>query len=135
MLEKIKLAIWWIWGLPQNLIGFFMLLYFHHYLKFPVTKHNDAWVLHYEIKNIGAVSLGQYIFLWSNYGRSKEKTIKHEYGHTRQSHLLGPLYLIVIGLPSIIWNMFFGKYRRRTGKSYYDFFPERWADKLGGVER
>lgn len=54
-------------------------------------------------------------------------------GHAKQSRLLGPLYLIVIGLPSILWAGIHGKVAPR--KSYYWFYTERWADRLGGVGR
>ncbi|MGB4268796.1 MAG: RHS repeat-associated core domain-containing protein, partial [Spirochaetota bacterium] len=58
---------------------------------------------------------------------------KHEQGHYYQSLLLGPLYMGVIGIPSVthnwIWNLY--------GKSweYYDFYTEKWADRWGGVPR
>jgi hypothetical protein len=61
--------------------------------------------------------------------------IAHEYGHTIQSHKLGLVYLLVIGLPSLIWAGCFEKYRKKHGVSYYSFYTEKWADKLGGVER
>ena len=38
----------------------------------------------------------------------------HEYGHTWQCLLLGPLYYIVIALPSVIWCNFFAKYREKN---------------------
>ena len=55
----------------------------------------------------------------------------HELGHHKQSLILGPLYLIVIGIPSLIhawlWNP-------NSGKSYYDFYTEHWANKLSKIE-
>ena len=75
----------------------------------------------------GGISLGDYIIVCSH----NAKMVKHEYGHCLQSRRLGWLYLIVIGLPSILHA---GLCRCRR-HSYYDFFTERWADKLGGVER
>jgi len=70
-----------------------------------------------------------------------EETIKHEYGHQLQSYILGPLYLLVIGLPSGLWCWFIqdlvNKNRKKKGKptlSYYWFYTESWANKLGGVE-
>jgi hypothetical protein len=39
---------------------------------------------------------------------------------------------LVIGLPSIIWNKFFAEYRKQNKVSYYDFWVEKWANKLGG---
>ena len=35
-----------------------------------------------------------------------ERTKVHEYGHTIQSIILGPLFLLVIGIPSCIWQIF-----------------------------
>ena len=62
---------------------------------------------------------------------------KHEaIGHGTQSRWLGPLYLIVIGLPSIIWAALYGtKMFPYTKNGYYKFYTERWADKLGNIER
>ena len=57
----------------------------------------------------------------------------HEYGHSIQSKILGPLYLLVIGLPSIIWAGLFEKYRNKHKISYYSFFTEKWANKLVGL--
>ena len=78
----------------------------------------------------GSVSLGMFIFV-NNI--TDIKTIKHEYGHCRQSNYLGWLYLIIIGLPSIIWAGCFERYRKKHNISYYAFYTERWANKLGGV--
>ena len=125
---------WLVWGLPQNIIGFILVLYFHYYKGYEMYKYKDAWVIQYGKSRAGAVSLGQFIFLWSNY-TNKQQIIKHEYGHTRQSHLLGPLYLLVIGVPSFVWNVFFQNYRIKNKVSYYDFWVESWADRLGKVNR
>ena len=35
----------------------------------------------------------------------KEKTIKHEYGHQKQSLYLGWFYLLIIGIPSFLGNI------------------------------
>ena len=59
-------------------------------------------------------------------------TEKHEWGHTRQSRMLGPLYLIVIGLPSLLWAAWWNPGRKA---GYFDFYTEKWADRLGGIER
>ena len=52
--------------------------------------------------------------------------------------MLGPLYLPVVGLPSISRAAYALVYREVTGRQwtrYYDGFPEDWADRLGGVQR
>lgn len=58
--------------------------------------------------------------------------VVHEYGHCIQSLIFGPLYLMVFGLPSFIWAMLpaLRKRRTRTGKSYYSFYTERFANYL-----
>ena len=136
MKKWFKYALYFVWGFPQNIVGFLMYLYYKN-KAIVVFKFEDATVVDLKNmnKNIGAVSLGQFIFLFSNYGMNEMRIIKHEYGHTRQSHILGPLYLLVVGLPSIIWNRFFKDYRRINNVDYYSVFPENWADKLGGVKK
>ena len=83
----------------------------------------------------GAVSLGMFIFIFRDYSKNKEQLVKHEYGHSIQSKILGPLFLLVIGLPSIIWAAAFKKFRRKRNISYYALYTEKWADKLGQVNR
>jgi hypothetical protein len=48
--------------------------------------------------------------------------------------MLGPLYLLVIGLPSLLWAWLGDNYREKHGVSYYDFYTEKWANKLGGAK-
>ena len=116
-----------LWTLPQNIIGFIGYMIFRKGYKY---KYNDAFII--EVPNkYGSVSLGNFIFV-SN--ATDEETIKHEYGHTLQSKKLGWLYLFIIGMPSIIWASCFEGYRKKHNISYYAFYTERWANKLGGVQ-
>lgn len=57
----------------------------------------------------------------------------HEYGHTIQSLLLGPFYLLVIGIPSMVWFHVpqLQKLRIQKQISYSAFYTECWADWLG----
>lgn len=82
--------------------------------------------------NIGAVSIGPCI---SVFMQPDEALLKHEYGHSIQSLMLGPLWIFVVGIPSLIWAGCFKKYRAKHSISYYSFYTEKWADKLGKVER
>ena len=90
-----------------------------------------AW-LYYSSKMRGGISLGQYIIVNDKYKDYKGDTEKHEYGHYLQSRYLGPLYLLVIGLPSLLWAAWWNE---RRGVSYYSFYTEKWADRLGKVKR
>lgn len=123
-----------LWQLPQNFIGLLIKVIG----KTPLyTTYKEATVYTWKLR--GGISLGQFIFLPYKDESVKnffvKKNIKHEYGHCVQSQYLGWLYLFVIGLPSLIWAQCFEGYRKRTGKSYYDFFTESWADQLGNVKR
>ena len=57
----------------------------------------------------------------------------HEYGHTIQSLIFGPLYLMAVGLPSILWSFLPVFVRKRDVEkiSYFSGYPERWANHLG----
>ncbi len=57
----------------------------------------------------------------------------HEYGHTIQSLLLGPVWAFVIAIPSFIWCNIprFVKMRKEEGVSYYKLYCEGWANLWG----
>lgn len=65
--------------------------------------------------------------------QSTKRILVHEFGHSVQSLLLGPLYLPVIGILSLGWNKLpmYRRLRRQSGRSYYSFWPEAWANRLG----
>ena len=124
-----KRILTFIWLLPQNIVGLFVLLF----VKLQGAKsetYNGTLITRWKYGS--GVSLGQFIFVSKN---APEDTIKHEYGHYLQGLRLGWLYLLIIGLPSILWCAFGDKYRRKHKVSYYDFYTEKWADRLGGVDR
>lgn len=83
----------------------------------------------------GGISLGNIILVDCDY-KGNANTWNHEWGHTIQSRILGPLYLFIVGIPSFIWACLYGTklfpYKRN---GYYKVYPENWADKLGGVIR
>ena len=115
-----------VWQIPQCLVGLIYLLWY--FLKgSPMTT--DADIVQGEFFN--SVSLGELVFVRFDAG---ENTRKHELGHRKQSRMLGPLYLFVVGLPSLCLNILFriGILKR---SDYFTHFPENWADRLGGVER
>lgn len=118
------------WGILQNILGFVF------FLKQSKCRHKFYYgsVLTYHEGDWGGVSLGIFIFV---NGKRDEEWIRgtevHEYGHTIQSLILGPLYLFVIGIPSSVWcnNKKYIALRKDKGVSYFDFYPEKWANRLG----
>ena len=92
-----------------------------------------------------SVSLGMFVFVTKEpyfYDKLKNeytmeelsrRLLVHEYGHTIQSLILGPLYLIVVGIPSTLWGFLpsFNRKRKNEGLSYFSFFTEKWANYLG----
>lgn len=116
------------WGLPQNLLGYFLTRKYKESEEFfgsRIYYHNDNW---------GGISLGMFIIINAGKGKEWIDSVKvHEYGHSIQSIILGPLYLFVIGLPSLIWcnSKRFITLRKEKNVSYYSFYPERWANYLG----
>ena len=113
----------YVWQLPQNLVGLLLRLVY----KGEDYVFNDV-VIRMADRMKGGISLGKYIIVSKN---AREQTMMHEYGHCLQSKKLGWFYLLVVGLPSIL-HATFCKCKRH---SYYDVYPENWADKLGGVKR
>lgn len=109
--------------MPQTLAG--LALYAVH-RKDRHYDHKGARVTIW--KRSDGVSLGKFIF-----APDDEEMLSHEYGHTRQSLFLGPLYLPVVGIPSILWNRlpYFRNIRRKKGKAYDSMLIERSATHLG----
>ena len=111
-----------------------MLLFLKPYIL--KEKYKDITYIVSE-KMSGGISLGNYVILSKSYKDKNisHKTWDHEWGHTRDSRMFGPLYLIVIGLPSLIWAWLYGSIIKPTYNGYYKFYTERRADRLGGVIR
>ena len=128
------------WGILQTLLGFaFFLVHIgeKHYF------YHGAVVTGWSYPN--SASLGLFLFISDPRKSGKKqkgssslselpgRILVHEYGHTVQSLLLGPLYLPLMALPSALWCSLptCKKRREREKISYYSFFPEKWADCLG----
>ncbi len=55
----------------------------------------------------------------------------HEYGHTIQSLIFGPFYLVVMGIPSTLGGfLLYFQNKRNNGVSYFSFFTEKFANYL-----
>lgn len=113
------------WGLPQSALGAGVLLMAGRHC--PHYRFRSAIVTEWRLRR--GLSLGPFIFVPRN---CPHRLVVHEYGHTIQSLILGPLYLLIIVLPSLTWAGVpaLERRRRRRGVSYYAFFTERWANAL-----
>lgn len=122
-----KNVLLYIWQLPQNIVGIIILLFIQG-----EKRHKFQDITYYYYNSFpGGISLGNYLIL----GNNNHQAIKHEYGHAIQSRILGPLYLIMIGIPSLIWTGLYGTIIPETKNGYYKFYTERWADKLMNIQR
>ena len=132
-----------IWQLPQHIIAYVIMLVNCKSKRLYISEDGIRYYLVKRLFNSG-ISLGNYIFLdlhgFFNEYEYGGPIIKHEHGHQIQSLILGPLYLIIIGLPSIIGNII-NRIKYKYFKNYYNpdsYYKqpwEAWADRLGGIVR
>lgn len=126
----------YLWQLPQNIIGLMLLGYFKLNKSIKLKRKMNKLSV-YSIKVLvkdnyyQGISLGNYIFIESD---ANGRTIQHEIGHSKQSKILGPFYIVIVGIPSLILASL-TRISPTILNNYYKFFPENWADKLGGVNR
>ncbi len=116
------------WGAVQTLTGLGLFLWF---AKSPHECYHGA--VHTKWNLDGGISLGLFIFTPDRDEAWCHEMAVHEYGHTWQSLMLGPLYLLAVGIPSIVWARYPGfiELRRRNQLPYTAFYTEKWADRLG----
>ena len=130
----------YLWQLPQNLLGLLLVAIYRPDIRL-IAKNGN--VVYYSRRMAGGISLGKYsIIAKYNYKRDdeialKSKVVLHEaIGHGTQSRILGPLYLPVIGLPSLLWACVYPSRLFPYKKNgYYEFYTEKWADSLAGIIR
>ena len=127
------------WGIVQTLVGLVVFL---------VCLARGCWHGRYRgcVVTVwgfrSGVSLGLFVFvrdplvgdnpLDCPFNDPARRLLVHEYGHVMQSLMLGPLYVPLILLPSMVWAGYPALKRRRLkqGVSYYSFYTERWANSL-----
>ena len=122
----------WTWSLPVNIVGLVAYLICTKVKGYKHQKFGYSNIV-YIPWNQGGLSMGLFIFMRDGHP-DKEWTYNtriHEYGHTWQCLLLGPLYYLVIAIPSAIWCNFFANYRKKNNVSYYKLYCESWANNWG----
>lgn len=125
------------WQLPQNVVAALIYMFIQRFPYEWKNEENGMTLLCVSIAAPFCFSLGQFIFLGN---QATEAVKKHESGHSVQSVFLGPLYLLCVGIPSLILFLI-AQFRKRVLKHseesvsrwYHSCYPEKWADKLGGV--
>ena len=129
-----------LWQLPQTIVGYCVL--FVCKICFIRSKKKVEKIEVDEISNVYSVprffnsNISLNIIIGQANRIRRPKTIGHEFGHRIQSQKLGPLYFIIIGIPSFLGNLRSRYYKKRGKKfDYYKQPWEAWADELGGVER
>lgn len=117
------------WEAPQVIAGAVVkLVYIRHGLREVDTYRQGTC----QIQNwnmTSGVSLGWFQF---THPFADKDTCSHEVGHSVESLVLGPLYLVVIGLPSLLWAGIIHPYFM-PNKSYYWFYTERITDRIAGI--
>lgn len=124
----------WIWQAPQNILGLIMILITGATKRVWTIQVRGEWTtfIYWKSKNFTA-SLGDYIifgddyYSWSN----GQEVFLHEAGHQVQSAILGPLYLLAIGLPSLLWRLYFNAFHPPVPGAW--FYTEKWANRIMGV--
>lgn len=117
------------WGVLQTFVGAIIFLCC---INKKHRMYHGAIITYWNIEC--SLSMGLFVFVTESRDRLERSRIEvHEYGHCVQSLILGPLYMPVIALPSMLWCNVkaFGRMRRRKRMSYYDMPIEKSASDLG----
>ena len=116
-----------LWQAPQSLIGAIMYPFMKNKVLVGKFDHSRC----YMAENMsGGISFGPLSYISHYQHILHPESIKHEaVGHATQSRRWGPLYLIVIGLPSLVHAIFHNPYK----SCYYDFVTEANANKIAGL--
>jgi len=134
----VKEVLLYIWQLPQHLLALLLIKITGACKSGSFFSLVEARVYRQSKYKGWGISLGRYIILHDCYDTDTEY---HELGHSVQSVWFGPLYLPVIGLPSAIgnnlWDRIFHRHwpAEKRHRWYYSRWPEKQADRLGGVTR
>jgi hypothetical protein len=136
----------WTWCLPQTILGELFYLIFK--LRKKIISNYKFNRMLGSVVNMKAstITLGRRQFINTLYmiffqNKFYEWGIKqyiqsqqHSYGHWIQSLIFGPFYLPFIAFPSFIYSLYC-KVNWWNVVRFYKFYTEKWADKIGGVER
>jgi hypothetical protein len=140
-MDALKNILRFLWEQPASLIGFFV-VFFGRGKKRKFTFSNGEVRTYYIFDWLRFSAQWGMVSLMAAKNEGQETPLRHEaLGHGKQSTILGPLYLLAVGLPSYVRNRI-SLYCSKPSSWYYGYqpdeglaYPEKWADKLGEVKR
>jgi len=152
-MKKVLLGIgyWFLqltWGVLMTFVGLLTTLFILIFMKDKAHFHKNgfSWII--EIGgNWGGVNLGA-VSLCGSYSQKDAKcydpkwfehTRRHEFGHSIQNIIFGPLYIFVVALPSVCrywYNVYCDKKGINLTSSWYDckawfeYTASLWGTKI-----
>lgn len=139
-----KKVLLFLWQLPQMFLGLV--------LKFFLKATEEVWtdgkreIIWNRFEQGGwfsrFISGGAIGIILLPFRSDLDDVVPHENGHCKQSEYTGPFYLIVVGIYSAVfcnlWDRWFHAGWCLYDRLYWYYktrWTERWADRLGGVDR
>lgn len=117
------------WGIILTSLGYLLMLILLPFGK--VKKFNYCLYLELNGKTGWGFAMGTVFFVGNG---ASDRMKQHEFGHTVQNAIYGPLQIFLVALPSIIrfWYRQYLYFRKRFPKSVYDsIWFENTASYIG----
>lgn len=133
-----RAALGLLWELPQTTLGAAVVATLGALGRIEEVRRARGRIFVRTDAGIG-VSLGHVVLVStadSPFVPVGDENVDHEYGHAVQSRRLGPLYLLLVGVPSVARVGFAVAHKVVLGRrwdGYYRGYPESEADRLGSV--
>lgn len=124
--EVLKFAVLFIWQLPQNLIALLMMPFLGKLTFISYKKECFAFIGE---KMKGGISLGCFAFVSQQLTKRPENIAHEQEGHTVDSKIYGPLYIFIIGIPSLLHA-----WLHTNCPCYYHFYTEKLANKHANLK-
>ena len=114
----------WFWEFPQTFVGIVLVTYFIVRGLVNNIEISEGVLVVTAKGRWGGVSLGNYIIGSEQISPTVGNHLfMHEYGHSIQSRNVGPLYLLIFGIPSLASVLF-------RGSNHHESYVERYTNKL-----
>jgi len=118
------------WGIVWSLVGLFVYLFSIIFLKDKIEVQKVAGRIAIRFKNgkFGGASLGLVYLVGRFVG---DRTHRHELGHTLQNAIFGPLFILLIAIPSALRCSFWQKYHMKYYQKHssYPEYDSIWFEK------